>query len=269
MKYYDSSKKQLIYIRKRATSKYWDKYWKTENIRERIFNSGRHSFIARITRKYLHPSEGPILEGGCGLGFKVESLKLNGYKCIGIDNARKIVQILQDDIPELDIRYGDIRKLNFSDNYFTGYWSIGVIEHYWNGYDDIANEMLRVIRQGGYLFLLFPYMSYFRRLKFKIGIYPKFRNQSTHNFYQFALNAASVRLYFEELEFTLINTYYRGVMYGLKDEIKCASKFIDIILSHMDYNFLTKLLWSVFSNAVDYLLGSVFGHTILFVFQKK
>lgn len=99
----------------------------------------------------------------------------------------------------------DVRKLDFLYNYFAGYWSIGVIEHLSSGYDDIAKEMSRVIKPGGYLFLSFPYMSYLRRLKSKSRMYIEFLNQTHHNFYQFALNAIPVIHYFERLGFILIN----------------------------------------------------------------
>lgn len=58
-------------------------------------------------------------------------------------------------------------------------------------------------------------------------------------------------------------------MYGLKDEVNCTSKLIDTMDSHSEDNLLTKLLWFVFTNTVDYLIGNIFGHSILLVFQKK
>ena len=271
MKYYDSSKKQLIYIRQQADPTYWDTHWDAENIlniRNRIFNSGKNSFVARITRKYLIPSDGPILEGGCGLGSNVESLRLNGYQCIGIDNARKTVKILQDNIPELDIRYGDVSRLDFANDYFAGYWSLGVIEHFKNGYDDIAHEMLNVIKPGGYLFLTFPFMTYYRRIKAKLGLYKKFNNQDTASFYQFALNAKNVREDFEKIGFQLVLKKPRGVLYGLRDEVPRLSPIVNFILRHKDKSFFSKASYFIFDIITSAVFGRLIGNTILLVFKK-
>ena len=47
--------------------------------------------------------------------------------------------------PQLDVSYGDVRALEFEDDSFDGYWSLGVIEHFPDGYEDIGQEMTRVI----------------------------------------------------------------------------------------------------------------------------
>jgi SAM-dependent methyltransferase len=264
MKYYDSSLNQLIYIREEATPDYWDNHWDTENIRQKILNSGRRSYVARVTKKYLNPNDGPILEGGCGLGGNVESLRLNGYKCIGLDNARRTVQILRDNIPELDIRFGDVRRLDFPSDYFAGYWSIGVIEHFCNGYDDIANEMLKVIKPGGYLFLSFPFMSYCRRIKAKLGFYEEFNNRDAAGFYQFALNVRNVSRDFEKMGFKLIKKKPRSILYGVKDESPSLGPIVDFLAKHRDKNILNFLLYSV----ISMMFGHIFAHMILLVFRK-
>jgi len=202
MKYYDPQNKRLVYIEKKATPDYWDEHW-AAGVRKRLRRSKATTWATkinrcylnphtRITRKYLKPEQGPVLEGGCGLGKKVEVLCFCGFQCIGVDYARDTVRAVNEHIPELDIRYGDIRKLDFPDDFFAGYWSIGVIEHLWDGYDRIAEEMERVLKPGGYLFLSFPYMSLYRRMLAKTGFYRKYENQSPEDFRQFALNHRKV-----------------------------------------------------------------------------
>jgi len=267
MEYYDPLKRRLIYTGGRATPDYWDKHWNTWDVRGRILGSGKNSYVARITKKYLDSDDGPILEGGCGLGSKVESLRLNGYRCIGVDNAIKTVQALQTSLPELDIRLGDVRKLDFPDNYFAGYWSLGVIEPFRDGYDDIMNEMLRVIRPGGYLFLQFPYMSYYRRLKSKLGLYGKFE-QDAPDFYQFALNAQDVIEDFEGIGFKLIRKKPKGVLGGLKDENPSLNSIIDSILRYRNTNISTKVSYFLLDHVLSMVFGYMFGHTILLLFEK-
>ena len=61
--------------------------------------------------------------------------------------------------PELHPVLGDVRNLPLEDDSVDGYWSLGVIEHLYDGYGDIFREMYRVIRRDGYLFLTFSHME--------------------------------------------------------------------------------------------------------------
>ena len=154
------------------TPDYLDRIKETAQLTEPTM-LGIDTYVTRITRKYLRPVDGVILEGGCGDAVHVAALAASGYRCIGIDSAEQTVSALQSAFPELDVRLGDVRHLDFDDAAFAGYWSIGVIEHFWDGYGPIVQEMSRVVRTGGYLFLTFPYMSPVRRLKARLGLYPR------------------------------------------------------------------------------------------------
>ena len=52
-----------------------------------------------------------------------------------MDFAEESVRRARLEYPGLDIREGDVRSLPFPAGHFDGYWSIGVIEHFWGGYD--------------------------------------------------------------------------------------------------------------------------------------
>jgi len=279
MKYYDPENKRLVYIEEKASPDYWDKHW-AAGMRKRLRISKKTTYATkisrcylnphtRITRKYLKPEQGPILEGGCGLGKKVEVLCFCGFQCIGVDYARETVKIVNEHIPELDVRYGDIRKLDFPDDYFAGYWSIGVIEHFWDGYDKIAEEMKRVIKPGGYLFLSIPYMSLLRKIKAKAGCYVKWANQSTEDFRQFALNHRNVMDEFSKKGFVLIEKKAQGLLFGLKDEFSFLTPLINGILRHKDQNFLTKIFYLILDSLSSLLFGRMFGHMILLVLRKR
>ena len=73
--------------------------------------------------------------------------------------------------PALDIRLGDLRALPFENQSFDGYWSLGVIEHFWGGYQQIAEEMHRVLRKEWFLLLTFLAMTDIRVWKAKRGTY--------------------------------------------------------------------------------------------------
>jgi len=63
-----------------------------------------------------------------------------------------------------------------------------VIEHFWEGYNEILKEAKRVLKPKGYLFLTFPYMSPLRKFRANLGLYRilDFNNKSKNDdFYQF------------------------------------------------------------------------------------
>jgi SAM-dependent methyltransferase len=267
MKYFDSTKKQLIYINKKATRNFWDKHWDAyggiRDKRDQIVKT-KTTFVSEITKKYLKPEDGIILEGGCGTGFNVASLVNNDYKCIGVDYAERTVHLLNQHIPELDIRIGNVKNLPFKNDYFIGYWSLGVIEHFWDGYSIIASEMARVVKKGGYLFLSFPYMSPLRKLKARLNKYPLWQDGAIDEFYQFALNSDNVAKDFRKLGFTLVDKIpYDGIK-GTKGEIALIQPMLQYLYDYKgDSRYIYKL-----RNFLDSKLKYLASHCIILIFKK-
>ena len=82
MRYYDLAGKQLVDIKKKATSDFWGIHWDANwkgknNIRDEIIGV-KNSFVSKTTKNYLNTEAGIILEGGCGRGDNVASLVNNG-----------------------------------------------------------------------------------------------------------------------------------------------------------------------------------------------
>jgi SAM-dependent methyltransferase len=218
-----------------------------------------------ITQKYLSPTAGPVLEGGCGQGFHVAALRNNGYTCIGIDFAPRTVQTLNQLAPELDIRQGDVRNLPFPDGAFAGYWSLGVIEHFWEGYASIALEMKRVLRPDGILFLTFPYLSPLRRWKIRRAAYPIWPNDAApDDFYQFALDHHQVADHFRNLGFELIATKPMDGLKGLKDEVAWGRESLQRLYSYRGKSALVRGGRYVLTN----LVAPMTAHSILLVLRR-
>ena len=173
-KLYQKDKRRIIHLQTRADENFWDKRWDLENNINYVksVNDSNSKLVVEKTLKYLQKGL-KVLEGGCGMGDKVYHLQQAGIKSYGVDFAPKTVNLLNKNLPELNISLGDVRKLKFKNEYFDGYWSLGVIEHFYNGFEDISDEMYRVLKYGGYLFITVPTFSLFRRIKAYLGFYKK------------------------------------------------------------------------------------------------
>lgn len=262
MKFYDEANKRLAVFREEATNRFWDKHWKTKNFRKDVESGKTSWFIKKVTNKFLKPGT-KILEGGCGTGRIVYGLKQWGYDAYGVDFAEETVKNINENFPDLKVFFQNVRGLKFSDNFFDGYWSMGVIEHFWDGYEKIIGEAKRVIKTNGYLFLTFPYMSPLRRLKVKLRNYKKLNNNINNNFYCFILDEKEVEKKIEEYGFKIVFKKPLDATKGLKDEIFFLKPVLQIA-----YNYQ-----NIFVKAVRLLISFFFsrvaGHIMLIVFRKE
>src|SRR3989338_7232886 len=219
---YDPTQKRLIYFGMKSTKDFWDTHWDQADVKGQITSVHKTSFVYRITKAYL-PSGGRVLDGGCGLGQFVYAFDRWGYDAYGVDYAPDTVQAVKRAAPHLSVVEADVRALPFEYIFFDGYWSFGVIEHFWDGYDDIVREMKRVVRKGGYVFVTFPYMSPLRRFLARRCVYAlrdsRQEKEMKDTFYQFALDLNFVKQIFEQYGFVMKECSFRDGVKGLKDEV--------------------------------------------------
>ena len=258
----------MIYIRESSSPEYWDNYWNISKDIGKHLNGITKTKATKKIMEYLSPNSGIILEGGCGSGVHVAALSNNGYKCVGVDYARKTISLLNKRAPNYDFRYDDVRKLSFERNEFVGYFSSGLIEHFWDGYQEILNEMDRVIKPGGYLFLTFPYMSFLRRIKKRLGIYPLWGGKDKpKDFYQFALDQRRVISKFKENGFNLIEKYPISGFKGFGEEFPSLSScaLFDTLYKNYDSSIVIKIPRKI----IGIVLSKIGGHSIFLVFRKQ
>ncbi|MBU2540173.1 class I SAM-dependent methyltransferase [Patescibacteria group bacterium] len=262
MKFYDKDNKRLIVIEEKATNKFWDRHWEAKNFKKEIEKGKNSWFVKKNTNKFLkHGAR--VLEGGCGRGQIVYGLKHWGYDAYGVDFAEETVKKINENLPDLKVSFQDVRSLDFPDNFFDGYWSLGVIEHFTGGYEKIIEEAKRVIKTNGYLFLTFPHMFFLRRLKAKLGIYKKLDNDINNNFYCFILNEKEVAKNVEKHGFKLIFKKPFDATKGLKDEIFLLKPILQKVYD--SHNLLAKGI--KFLNS--FFLSKIAGHSILLVLKKR
>lgn len=267
MKYYDQENQRLVFTSESATPAYWDRRWEEYGLEHRANNAiGNDHFVYPATRKFIKPDQTKrILEGGCGLGLYVASLTARGYDTYGVDFAKRTVDKVTSTFPHLKITVGNVEKLPFTDNYFDGYWSLGVIEHFYHGYNLALSEMRRVIRPGGLLFITFPHFSPLRKIKSFFHCYPLLRQAtfSETSFYQFALNGKKVRNNIEAAGFKRVYSRPLDGIKGLKDEVgwlrPCLQRMYnsDILPVRIACAILSRIL------------APLSGHALFYVFRRN
>ena len=264
-RYLDKRNRRLVYIGKKATPDFWDHHWNVKNFRESVERGKKDILLLKTMSKYLPDKKGKILDGGCGISQKIYCMFIHRYKAIGVDFAKKTIKRVKEVFPELDVRLGDVRNLLFPDNTFVGYWSVGVIEHFWEGYGVILKEMRRVLIPGGYLFLSFPYMSPLRRLKAKIGLYSEFNSEGKDDFFQFALNEKAVITDFKTIGFKLLEKNPISTIKGFIDEVSSFKYILQKLLDYKGKNKWVRGFRFMLRKVLSYL-GT--GHSVFLVFKN-
>lgn len=266
MRWYDAQHNRLVYAGERATPQFWADMWQNKrDLKKELASDTTDPLIPTLTRRFITPGpHAKILDGGCGIGQHVARLSRLGFAAYGIDNDQATVDRTKAVAPELKITYGDVRALPYPDNNFDGYWSIGVIEHWPEGYQACAQEMYRVLKPGGYLFLTFPHLSPLRKFKAGRHAYPLLARSGVpdKNFYQFALDARRVAADFTGLGFQLRLQRQTGGLKGLKDEISTLQPILQRLYNS---HWLPAKALKV---ALSAALTPLAGHSAVLVFQK-
>lgn len=209
--------RRLVCVREAADDAFWDRHWAAQDLRRELEAGAAGSWVSELTRRFLPPGS-LVLEGGCGTGRNVAALQGAGYRAVGLDYAEDALRRAREAAPTLDLRSGDVRLLPFADASLDGYWSLGVIEHFYEGHTAIVAEARRVLRPGGFFFLSFPYMSPLRRAKRAAGAYPVWDGAQRETFYQFMLDGRAMRDELERDGFILREQRPFDAVKGLKDE---------------------------------------------------
>lgn len=263
--FYDKTKKCLVCIKEKGPE-YWDNHWDSSNISVIYKSISKYNLINRMTRRYVSPKDGPVLEGGCGTGKFVFSITQAGYECIGIDTAEKTIKRIQQNSPELDVRVMSVDHIDFPDNFFSAYWSLGVIEHFYNGYDNVLDEMFRVIKPGGYAFVSVPVISLLRKFKIFFRLYKtKSHFLLNDDFYQFILSQSKIVEDFKKRGLKKVAISRRSGIKGLRDEVPKLEKPLRYLESLRSKNIFFKVLLEILMRC----LSPVTGHVSFFVFKKQ
>lgn len=255
---YDRANNRLVYRGRDADEQSWDDRW-SGSIEAASIKRG-DPFVVGKTRQKL-PVGARVLDAGCGLAQTVWGLQKAGFKAYGVDYAPETVSAVRDLVPELDIRLADVRDMPFNDSFFDGVWSLGVIEHFAEGYAPILLEMWRVLKPGGLAFVTVPSLSPLRRAKAALDLYPKFDGEY-HDFYQFVLSPPEIIRSFEDQGWRYLGGQARGGFKGFIDELGPHGRTL------RSFNDRADRVSRLFRAAANRVLAPASFHTRFYLFQK-
>jgi SAM-dependent methyltransferase len=188
-----------------------------------------------------------------------------GFNAVGIDFAEKSVARARLDYPGLDIRQGDVRSLDFPEQAFDGYWSIGVIEHFWAGYGPILSEAARVLKSGGLLFLTAPWFSPYRRYKARTGGYLRADfDREPDSFYQFALGRKEVCKALQQHGFQVLRWSGLESAVSIKEDMTAFRQSIEWLFNSRGRLLKRAMRWVIAGSLNPYC-----GHSFLAVARRR
>jgi SAM-dependent methyltransferase len=211
---------KLAFFDQAAVPEFWDRRWQSVPGGPAV---GLHLGIPAHVRSAMHrwvARGSRCLEAGCGMGNVVYGLRQAGWPCVGLDYAETTVRTLRSLAPDLEIQLGDVRNVPYPDHSFDCYISLGVIEHFAEGYGPILREMDRILRPGGVALISFPSDNVLRRIKRRAGCWPNEAAAQDHGleFYQFALDPRDVTRDLRRIGYRILATQrYEGVL-GVADD---------------------------------------------------
>jgi SAM-dependent methyltransferase len=109
------------------------------------------------------PTDGPILDAGCGGGRWLIRLHGRGRRVIGLDLHAPVLQGIQRYVTSIPLLQGAVNALPVRSSSLAAVISLGVVEHAEAGPDAALREFARVLRPGGRLLVSVPFNNLLRR----------------------------------------------------------------------------------------------------------
>jgi SAM-dependent methyltransferase len=143
--------------------------WHKESF-DQLVKACEENVITPYVLKYT-PSNGKILEAGCGIGHIVKFFQDRGYDIVGVEMGEDTVKNAHEIIPECNIVCANVEDLPYKDNTFDTILSLGVVEHIIDGPEKALKEMYRVLKPGGVMVFTIPVCNTIRSIKRFSGLY--------------------------------------------------------------------------------------------------
>ena len=210
--------RRLAYYRDVADADFWDQHWRI-HLSPQAYAEAQRGQLGWFEEPFIRylPQSGRILEAGCGLGQYVLALRVRGYDVEGVEWGAETVGAVRALYPGLPIRVGDVTRLEVPDGWYSGYISLGVVEHCQAGPELFLQEAWRVLEMNGAAFFSVPYFHPLRRLKARLGLYRG--RPDGLKFYQYAFTEADFAARLRSAGFRIVGKMPYGGFKGVRDEL--------------------------------------------------
>ena len=138
-----------ITYRDKTNKNYWTKRWSDIGADQPMKNEKKYPLKYSILT--VKDKNKKILEAGCGAGRILRYYHDKGYKIIGIDFIKEAIDKLKEKDSSLDVRVGDITKLNFENNFFDYILAFGLYHNLNEKLKIAIDETYRVLKNEGYV----------------------------------------------------------------------------------------------------------------------
>lgn len=253
---------RLVWYRQDAGGQFWENQWRAIFSQEfyEPYKKGQLGLYGKCFSRFL-PKSGRILEAGCGLGSYVLALEKHGYEVDGIDLASETLIRVRSINPRLRLAVATVESLPVPDGCYSGYISLGVVEHREAGPEPYLREAARVLGDDGIAIITVPYFNNLRKWRSEHNAYSEVERDV--KFYQFGFTKEEFSRLLGDAGFQII---YRGGLdaaKGLRDECPRLKQWCDSRLSVR--------LRSVLASTLERVPGlrSCVGHLLVVVAKKK
>ena len=140
----------------------WDELWgDAHTVYDPSAEPQLRDSLALITRFWPRPT-GRFLEAGCGPAANALNLALRGVEVAGIDLSANAVSAARSEFARRGLAgqfvSSDVRRIPFPDETFDFVYAGGVVEHF-RELDQALAEMVRVLRPNGRLLITVPALT--------------------------------------------------------------------------------------------------------------
>lgn len=111
----------------------------------------------------------------------------------------------------------DATAISFTDNTFDFVYSISVIEHIYNGYTKAISEMIRVVKEGGYVYVTFPVASIYKEEWVKGEVYEMQHKEGGKTFFQYRFDESHTDDILKEIKKHDVTIVHKDIFWESRD----------------------------------------------------
>jgi ubiquinone/menaquinone biosynthesis C-methylase UbiE len=171
--------------------------------------------------------------------------KLKGMKVLDVSSPyimayllSKHNNVIKTDIDSTEKRFIEENKnlffaledgthLSFQDNTFDFVYSVSVIEHIYEKYNKAIEEMIRVVKSGGYVYVTFPVSKEYQEEWVEGSVYEKQHKENNKTFFQYRFDEKYVATILESIKKNEVVIIHQDIFWERKDGE--YDKLVDLI----------------------------------------